>query len=111
MQKVYRQAAEQVTDTLWRLDLERFLPALHQEMLSRVRQVNATADDHEAEELNYAAEQEHESKLFLEGLGDAIAELEVADRYSASTDDRITLGHLKAASATLRNLKRRMESL
>jgi hypothetical protein len=44
MQKVYQQAAEQVTDTLWcrRLDLERFLPALHQEMLSRVRQVNAT---------------------------------------------------------------------
>jgi hypothetical protein len=84
MQKIYRQAAEQVTDTLWcrRLDLERFLPALHQEMLSRVRQVNATADDHEAEELNYAAEQERESKLFLEGLGDAIAELEVVDRYS-----------------------------
>jgi hypothetical protein len=106
MQRVYQQVAEQVTDTLWsrRLDLERFLPALHQEMLSRVRQVNATAGDYEFEELNYAADQERESRLFLEGLGDAVAELEVADRYSAPTDDRITLGHVKAASAPLRNL-------
>jgi hypothetical protein len=113
LRKIYQTMAAEVVESLReeRLDLDRFLPAMHREMLSCVKSISEGADDYESDDLNWAANQEREARLFLDGLTDAIAELEVADRYAVPSTDAITLGHIKAARATLRNLKRRMESL
>jgi hypothetical protein len=112
LDKFYSTMAAQVVESLREehLDLDRFVPALYQEMRSAVKTINDSADDYEPDELSWAADQDREAKLHMEGLSDAIAELEVVDRYSLPSDDQINLHHVKAAKATLQNLKRRMEA-
>ena len=74
------------------------------------KEPRANADDWAKEEVNYAADQKREARPFLEGLSDALGEVEVVDRYALPTDDQLTIGHIKSPAATLRNLKRRMDA-
>jgi hypothetical protein len=113
LRKIYQTMAAEVVESLReeRLDLDRFLPAMHREMLSCVKNISDGADEYEPDDLNWAANQEREARLFVDGLADAISEIELADKYAPPCTDAITFGHIKAAPATLRNLKRRMESL
>ena len=112
LDKFYQTMAAQVVESLREehLDLDRFVPALYQEMRSAVKTINDSADDYEPDELSWAADQEREAKLHLEGLGDALSDLDCATGQSLPSDDQIIIGRMKAAAATLRNLKRRMEA-
>jgi hypothetical protein len=110
--RVYQALAERTIESLLadRLDLDRFLPALHREMGDQARQIAESADDYETSDLNWAADQAREAKLLMEGLADAIAEMECAIGQSIPSDDRIIIGHMKSAAATLRNLERRIDA-
>jgi hypothetical protein len=112
LEQIYRPIARTVVEHLFdaQLDLDRFVPALYKEMQSRVATIKSSADDYEPDELNWAADQEREAKLFLDGLADAIAELEVAYKYAIPGTDALTLEHVVKAAVTLRNLKLRMEA-
>ena len=112
LDKVYEKMAADTVESLHdeHLDLDRFLPALHREMLSTVQTMQKEAGDYEPDDLNWAANQEREAKLFLEGMNDAISNLAAALTQSLSTDDQIIVGRMKTAVRTLRNLKRRMEA-
>ena len=111
LDKFYSTMAAGVVESLREehLDLDRFVPALYEEMRSAVKTINDSADDYEPDELSWAADQEREAKLHLEGLADAIVDLSAALIASLPSDDQIILGRIKAAKATLQNLKRRME--
>lgn len=110
--KIYDKLAENMVETLedQLLDLDRFLPALHREMLSRAQTIEREADDYTADQINWAANQQREAKLFLAGLDDAISDLGAALLQTLETDDQIIVGRMKSAAATLRNLKQRMEA-
>lgn len=109
--KSYEKLAVQTVESLWdgHMDLDRFLPELHREILGRAKQVNASPEDYNDEDLTYWANQERESLLFLEGLDDAITQLYCVDRYALPRDDQVSLAHVRRAIATLQNMKRRME--
>ena len=109
--RVYEKIADTTVAALWdsHLDLDRFLPALHEAMLERVREVQANPDDWEVEDQNYADNQECDARLFREALLSALAELNTAIVQTLPSDDQIIVGHMKAAVATLQNLKRLME--
>ena len=74
------------------------------------KEPRANAGDWAEEEVNWAAVQERETNLQLEGRADAIAEMECAIGQSLPSDDQIIIGHMKSAAATLRNLKLRMDA-
>ena len=110
--RVYQVLAEQVIESLLedQLDLDRFLPALYREMRDKARHIAENANDYETSYLNWAIDQDREAQLAVEGLAEAIAELECAIGQSLQSDDQILVGHMKSAAATLRNLKRRMDA-
>ena len=111
--KVYQRIAEQTVESLFedRLDLDRLLPELYREMRSRADTIGKSGDDYDAGDLNWALDQEREAKLQVEGLADAIAELQCAISQSIPSDGQIIIRHMKSATATLRNLKRRMNAV
>ena len=90
LDKFYSTMAAGVVESLREehLDLDRFVPALYEEMRSAVKTINDSADDYEPDELSWAA----------------------VTRYGEATTDHIDMDHIKAAAATLQNLKRRMEA-
>jgi hypothetical protein len=112
LRKAYATIAANVAETLReeRLDYDRFLPALHQQVISMVEEMDKDAAFWDLDDLNWAANQEREAKLFLEGLGDALSDLQSAITQSLPSDDQIILHRIKSAAATLQNLKRRMEA-
>jgi hypothetical protein len=111
MTNEYERIARSVVECLWdeHLDLDRFLPALHKAMQEKAAEI-AKNSEYEAADHNWAANQEREAKLFLEGLADALAQMEVVIRYGQATTDKTDMGTLRAAAATLQNLRRRMEA-
>ena len=111
MLKIYETLAEQVVTSLWEnhLDLDRFLPALCKAMDENIRKTAESPEDYCDEELDYAANQAREGKLFLEALGDAISNLEAALIQTLPSDDRIIMGRVRTAAFILRNLKRRVD--
>jgi hypothetical protein len=68
------------------------------------KEPRANADDWAEEEVNWAAVQERETNLQLEGRAGAMAEMECAIGQSLPSDDQIIIGHMKSAAAALRNL-------
>ncbi len=112
LSKLYDTMAAQVVESLRedRLDLDRFLPALHREMASCCTTINRDAADYEPDDWNWAANQEREAKLFLDGIGDALSDLDCALGQSLPSDDQIIVGRMRNAASTLRNLKHRMET-